>query len=125
MGGKASRDKGKRGERYVASLFKEYGYDAKRSAQFCGKTGQAADVVGVPFVHLEVKFQETMRLYDWMAQAVRDSEAEGKGNLPVVIHKQNNKDLLVTLRFDDWMKLYTEWEAGQLPFNEKGEEDGI
>lgn len=118
MGGKASRDKGKRGERYVASLFKEYGYDAKRSAQFCGKTGQAADVVGVPLVHLEVKFQETMRLYDWMSQSVRDSEAEGKGNLPVVIHKQNNKDLLVTMRFEDWMKLYTEWEAGQLPFSD-------
>lgn len=122
MGGKMSRDKGKRGERFTASLFREYGYDAKRSAQFCGKTGQAADVVGVPLLHLEVKFQERMSLYDWMGQAVRDSEAEGKGNLPVVIHKQNNKDLLVTMRFEDWIKLYTEWEAGQLPFAEKGEE---
>ena len=62
MGGKMSREKGKRGERCVASLFKEYGYDAKRSAQFCGKTGQAADVVGVPLIHIEVKFQERMCL---------------------------------------------------------------
>ena len=75
-----SREKGKRGERTVASLFKEYGYDAKRSAQFCGKTGQAADVVGVPLIHIEVKFQERMCLYDWMNQAIRDSVAEGKGN---------------------------------------------
>lgn len=119
MGGKMSREKGKRGERTVASLFKEYGYDAKRSAQFCGKTGQAADVVGVPLIHIEVKFQERMCLYDWMNQAIRDSVAEGKGNKPVVIHKANNKDLLVTMRFEDWMELYTEWEAGQLPFTEE------
>lgn len=119
MGGKMSREKGKRGERTVASLFKEYGYDAKRSAQFCGKTGQAADVVGVPLIHIEVKFQERMCLYDWMNQAIRDSVAEGKGKKPVVIHKANNKDLLVTMRFEDWMELYTEWEAGQLPFTEE------
>ena len=62
MGGKMSREKGKRGERTVASLFKEYGYDAKRSAQFCGKTGQAADVVGVPLIHIEVKFQEAVNV---------------------------------------------------------------
>lgn len=122
MGGKMSRDKGARGERYVAALFREYGYDAERTAQHCGKTGQAADVKGIPLIHAEVKFQEKMHLYDWMDQAIRDSEAEGSGNLPTVFHKQNHKDLLVTMRFDDWMKLYTEWEAGQLPFAEKGEE---
>ena len=106
-----SREKGKRGERYVADFFKEHGYDAHRSAQFCGKTGQAADVIGVNGVHLEVKFQEKMCLYDWMAQAVRDSEAEGKGNIPVVIHKQSRKDMLVTMRAEDWIKLYEAWNG--------------
>ena len=117
--GKMSRNKGERGERHVAALFREYGYDAERTAQHCGKTGQAADIKGIPLIHAEVKFQEKMRLYDWMSQAVRDSEAEGKGNKPVVFHKANYKDLLVTMRFEDWMELYTEWEAGQIPFNEK------
>ena len=111
MGGKASRDKGKRGELFVKNLFKENGYDASRSAQHCGKTGQAADVIGVPGVHVEVKFQERMMLYDWMAQAVRDSEAEGKGNFPTVFHKQSRKDLLVTMRFEDWIELYKVWES--------------
>ena len=106
-----SREKGKRGERIVADFFKDHGYDAHRSAQFCGKTGQAADVIGVDGVHLEVKFCEAMRLYDWMSQAIRDSEAEGKGNIPVVIHKQNRKDMLVTMRADDWIQLYEEWET--------------
>ena len=104
-----SKDKGKRGEICVSHFFQEHGYDAHRSAQFCGNTGQAADVIGVPGVHVEVKFQEKMCLYNWLAQAVNDSEAEGKGNVPIVIHKQNRKDMLVTMRADDWIEFYKEW----------------
>lgn len=111
--GKMSRDKGKRGELTIAHYFQEHGYDARRSAQFNGKTGQAADVTGVYGLHLEVKFQERMFLYDWMEQAVRDSDAEGKGNLPVVIHKQSRKDILVSMRIDDWMQLYEGWKCQQ------------
>lgn len=109
--GKMSKEKGKRGERFVANAFKDYGYDVHRTAQFRGNTGQAGDIEGIPGVHAEVKFVEKMHLYDWMAQAVRDAEAEGKGNLPIVFHKQNNKDLLVTLRFDDFMQIFREWEC--------------
>lgn len=112
MGGKAAREKGKRGERTVASLFREYGYGAHRTAQFKGKTGDAGDVEGVPYLHLEVKFQERMHLYDWMGQADRDSKANGKDHTPVVIHKANNKPLLVTMYFEDWINFYREWEAG-------------
>ena len=107
-----SKDKGKRFERQLASQFREYGYDAKRTAQYCGNTGDAADVIGLPGIHIEAKHQETMRLYDWMAQAVRDAQAGGD-NLPAVFHKKNHADILVTMRLDDWMQLYREWEAGQ------------
>lgn len=106
--GKMQRDKGKAFELKVANLLKEYGYDTHRSAQFCGKTGQAADVVGVPGLHIECKAVERMTLYEWMGQAIRDSEAEGKGNIPIVIHKQNRKDILVSMRFEDFMKLMKE-----------------
>ncbi len=107
-----SKDKGKRFERLLASRFREYGYDAKRTAQYCGNTGEAADVVGLPGIHIEAKHQEQMRLYDWMAQAIRDAQAGGN-NLPAVFHKKNNADILVTMRLEDWMNLYREWEAGQ------------
>lgn len=110
--GKASRDKGKRFERALASRFREYGYDARRTAQNCGKSGDAADVVGLPGIHVEAKHVEAMRLYEWMAQAIRDAEAGGKGALPAVFHKKNNADILVTMRFEDFMCLYTEWDAG-------------
>ena len=114
--GKMSREKGKRFEREVAAMFKEYGYDASRSAQYCGKTGEAADVIGVPFIHIEAKHQEKMHLYDWMDQSKSDSSAEGKGNIPVVIHRQNHKETLVTMRFEDFMKFYTAYDVDNMPF---------
>ena len=104
--GKMSRDKGKRFEREVAQLFKEHGYDAHRTAQFKGKTGAAGDVEGVPGIHIECKHQERMNLYDWMNQSIDDASAEDKGNLPVVIHKANNKPVLVSMLFEDGFELY-------------------
>lgn len=106
-----SKQKGARFERQLASRFREYGYDARRTAQYCGNTGDASDVVGLPGIHIEAKHQERMQLYDWMAQAKRD--AAGTDNLPAVFHKKNNASILVTMEFEDWMRLFAEWEAGQ------------
>lgn len=110
-----SKQKGARFERLLASKFREYGYlDSRRTAQYCGNTGDASDVVGLPHLHIEAKHQETMRLYEWIAQAKRDAEAGGEGRLPVVFHKKNNHEILVTMRFEDFMELYKEWQAGQI-----------
>jgi Holliday junction resolvase len=107
-----SKQKGARFERSLASKFKEYGYEARRTAQYCGNTGDASDVVGLPGIHIEAKHQERMQLYDWMDQAKRDSE--GTGNMPVVFHKKNNAEILVTMRFEDWMQIYNEWQNAQV-----------
>lgn len=107
-----SKAKGSRFERQVAALFKDYGYDAFRTAQYEGKTGQCADVEGVPLLHIEAKHQERMELYKWMEQADRDNNASKHKKTPVVIHKANNKPILVTMHFEDWIDLYREWEAG-------------
>ena len=106
-----SKAKGARFERTLAGLFREYGYsDARRTAQYCGNTGDASDVVGLPGIHVEAKHAEAMRLYDWMDQAKRDAAANGKGNLPAVFHKKNHAEILVTLTLDGFMKLYREYE---------------
>ena len=105
-----SKAKGARFERYLASKFRDYGYDARRTAQYCGNTGDASDVVGLPGLHIEAKHQERMNLYEWMSQAKRD--AEGTGRLPAVFHKKNNAPILVTMELEDFMNLYREWEAG-------------
>lgn len=103
-----SKAKGARFERALASKLREYGYEARRGQQFCGANGDA-DVVGLPHIHIEAKHQERMQLYDWMAQAKRDS----KGDLPAVFHKKNNAEILVTMELEDWMTLYREFEAGK------------
>ncbi len=105
-----SKQKGARFERLLASRFREYGYQARRTAQYCGNTGDASDVVGLPGIHIEAKHQEAMRLYEWMAQAKRD--AAGTGKLPAVFHKKNNAEILVTMEFEDFMHIYREFEAG-------------
>lgn len=107
-----SKQKGARFERLLASKFREYGYDARRTAQYCGNTGDAPDVIGLDGIHIEAKHQETMRLYEWMAQAKRDAEAGGDNKLPAVFHKKNNASILVTMELEDWINLYREWEAG-------------
>lgn len=109
-----SKQKGARFERLLASMFREHGFDARRTAQYCGNTGDASDVVGLPGIHVEAKHQEKMALYDWMDQAKRDAVAGMKGDLPAVFHKKNNREVLVTMTFNDWMELYKEYQAGQL-----------
>jgi Holliday junction resolvase len=108
-----SKQKGARFERELAKEFRAYGYEARRTAQYCGNTGDASDVIGLPYIHIEAKHQETMRLYDWVDQAKRDAEANGKGYLPTVFHKKNHCEILVTMTFDDWMKLYNEYETNK------------
>ena len=105
-----SKQKGARFERLLASRFRDYGYQTRRTAQYCGNTGEAADVVGLPGIHVEAKHCEQMRLYEWVSQAKRD--AEGTGRFPAVFHKKNNAEILVTMEFDDFMEIYREWEAG-------------
>ena len=102
------KQKGARFERELAEKFKEYGFtDSRRTAQYCGNTGDASDVVGLPGIYIECKHQETMRLYEWMEQAKNDAKASGKANiLPAVFHKKNRADVLVTMTLDDWMQLY-------------------
>lgn len=107
-----SKAKGARFERLLASKFREYGYDARRTAQYCGNSGDAADVTGLPGIHVEAKHQERMALYEWMAQAKRDAAAGGGNALPAVFHKRNNASILVTMEIGDWFCLYREWEAG-------------
>lgn len=108
-----SKAKGARFERELAARFRDYGYkDSRRTAQYCGNTGDASDVVGLPGLHIEAKHQERMYLYDWMAQAKHDAAASDKDVLPAVFHKKNHAAILVTMELDDFMNLYREWEAG-------------
>ena len=122
-----SKQKGARFERILAKIFREYGFfNARRTAQYCGNTGDASDVVGLPGIHAEAKHRENMRLYDWIEQARRDAIANGKGLLPAVFHKKNNHEILVTMFLDDWMVIYREYVSGLelAEIRARGEENG-
>ena len=79
--GKSQREKGKRGERELAGQLREYGYDCRRGQQYCGCSG-AADVVGLPGIHIE-------------------------------FHRRDYEEWLVTMRLEEWIHLYREWESGR------------
>jgi Holliday junction resolvase len=113
-----SKQKGKRFELTLAKKLREYGYETRRTAQYCGNTGDASDVVGLPYLHIEAKHVERLNIYDAMAQAKSDARAGGKGLIPIVFHKKNNCEILVTMELDDFMKIYTEFEAGKELKNE-------
>ena len=108
-----SRDKGARFELELAARLREYGYDARRTAQHCGKSGDAADVMGLPGLHIEAKHAEQMRLYEWLEQAKRDAAAGGAGRLPAVFHRRNRSEILVTMELPGFMRLYGAWAGAR------------
>lgn len=101
---KFSRDKGKRGEREVALILREHGFEARRGQQYCGANGDA-DVIGVPGLHIEVKRTEKFRMYEALDQAINDARED---ELPVVFTRKNNCDWVACLRLDDFMELFKE-----------------
>lgn len=102
--GKMSREKGKRGERELASILKEYGYGCRRGQQYCGANGDA-DVTGLHGIHIEVKRTERLNLYDALSQSRHDAR---DGEMPIVAHRKNNAEWVVIQPLDDWIRLYSE-----------------
>ena len=99
--GRKEREKGKRGEREVANILKENGYDARRGQQFSGQNGDA-DVVGMDGYHLEVKYQETTKVWEWYEQSKADARA---GEIPLVIYRRSRSPWMVTMTLVDFLKI--------------------
>jgi len=98
-----SNQKGKQGEREIANIFKEYGFDgARRSQQYAG-INHDADVVGLPNMHVEVKRVEQLNIDKAVEQMQRDKRDEELG---MVVHRKNRKDWKVTMDLDEWMEVY-------------------
>ncbi|SOB59645.1 conserved protein of unknown function [Pseudodesulfovibrio profundus] len=100
--GKASRDKGKRGEREAAALLREYGFEARRGCQYQGGP-DSPDVVadGLP-LHFEIKRTERLSLYPAIEQATQDAGAE---KIPIVLHRQSRKPWLAIIPAEELLSL--------------------
>ena len=103
-----SKQKGARGERELASKFREYGFNCRRGQQYNGLEGD--DVVGLPNVHIECKRVEKLNIYDAIEQAIRDAK---EGEFPVVFHRKNNKKWLVSMPLEVFMEIYKESEYSE------------
>lgn len=98
-----SKQKGKRGELEVAHILKENGFEnARRTAQYCGNTGDASDVVGLDGFHIEIKRCETIKIMDWIRQAERDHKAE---EIPLVVFRKSHDDWYAVLKFTSLLEL--------------------
>lgn len=105
-----SKRKGKVGEQSLAKILREeYGFeDVRRTAQYCGNTGDAADLCNLPGIHIECKRVERLNIYDAMEQAIGDAR---EGEIPAVFHRRNRDYWKVTMRLEDFMEIYKVWET--------------
>ena len=102
-----SKQKGKRGELELSHVLNSYGYDTRRSVQYNGKEEEGQpDLVGLPGIHVECKYTNSLRLYKAVEQSVRDTESTGRKELPVVFHRQTNKEWLAIMPLSIFMQLY-------------------
>lgn len=104
-----SKEKGKRGERLWRDKCRSHGFDkVRRTAQYCGNTGDASDCVGLPNIHQEVKFVENLNVRKAYEQAEHD--AKKSSDIPIVAWKKSNQPWLVVLSADDFFRIYKESE---------------
>lgn len=104
--GKASKARGKRAELDLVHKLQKFGFsEARRTAQYCGKAG-TSDVVGIPGVHCECKAVQRLNIWEALAQSERDSQADGKGDIPAVFFKRNRSGFYVAVPLKDFVRLY-------------------
>ena len=101
--GSRSQRKGADGERELAALLSAAGYECQRGGSL--SFGEIPDVLGLPGIHVECKRVERLNVGEAMEQAIRDSDRMLDG-MPALFHRRNRKPWLVTMRLEDWLKLY-------------------
>ena len=119
-----SRAKGSRTERELArELNKEMGWSARRTAQTCGKFGDAdIHIPELPQVLVESKAVQTLNVVAAMNRAVEDAAAAGK--LPVLCHKKNRTPWLLTIRLSD-LRLFMEMVDQSKSMKEEAREESL
>ncbi len=69
-----------------------------------------ADVIGVPYLHLEVKRVQALNLDKAMEQSRRDAR---EGEIPTVVHRKDGQDWKITLSLEDFLPIYMAWLWGK------------
>lgn len=100
---KSQQRKGRGGELELVRIFQCNGIPAQPGEPV--SYGSTPDIVGVPGVHVECKRVERLNIDLAMDQAARDAE-KFKDGVPCVFHRKNRRGWMVTMKLEDWVKLY-------------------
>ncbi len=118
--GRGSKNKGANAEREVAAImqpimdkvYAEFDKKAPKMERNLEQTrGGGYDLVGIPWLALEVKRQETLSIKAWWEQTLKQS---GPLQMPVLIYRQNRKKWRVMLvgglkiRTGRWLKSHVD-----------------
>jgi hypothetical protein len=95
-----SRSKGKRGELEWRDVIRSHGYEARRGQQFSGNPDSPDVVTNLPY-HFEVKRVERLNIDNAMKQA----EGECGDKPPLVAHRKNGGQWMVTMLAPAFFKL--------------------
>ena len=108
--GRASREKGKRGEREFAQILRDLGFQAERTVQYCGRNGTSDVSSSLDGVHIEVKRYARIAALRFMEQAVRDCPSS---DLPVVAMREDHGEWMIMIRVKDLPGLATKFVEGR------------
>ena len=99
--GRASKDKGARGERMLSAFLNSFGLHTHRGYVHCGQS----DLVDLLGIHVECKFTERLNVRAAMEQAIKET-GKRKDGMPTVFWKASRKPWLTIMLTEDWVKLY-------------------
>jgi Holliday junction resolvase len=103
MTGKASRDKGARGERELAEILShELGVVVKRKL---GQARDGGDDIQVGKFRIEVKRREKLSIDSWCEQVEKASEP---GDVPVLVYRRNGQPWRVVVGLQWFIKAMRE-----------------
>lgn len=99
------RSKGSRGELAVREILRDHGYTSTRRNFQSGGQGGGDLIEAIPGVHVEVKHQETTKIWEWIAQANADARPT---DIPAVIFRRNRSGWMCVIPFEDFLGLLEE-----------------
>ena len=96
-----AKRKGTRGENELCVFLTAAGYPAHRNEQrfIGGRDNPDISAQGLENLHIECKRVEKLNISQAMAQATADAA----GRVPVVMHRRNREQWLITMRLADYL----------------------
>lgn len=105
---RSEREKGARGEREVAAIFRAHGFDCERTPNSGGLRFRG-DLLGLLGVHVEVKRQEIARPWAWWEQAKSEAAESVAPVMPLVAFRRNDSEWLAIVPLDALAEMM--WDA--------------